>query len=138
MRLCRPVASHRDVEDRLMKVVVLILAALVVIKLGVQEALYRSATNDVIISAYRDRAIAACAREPRAQLAVRPGTFEQTVSVRLMIGKPGVDVHLWQFEHQLWNARFINPYLVLEVPASGRHIVCEYDIVHALASVQSL
>lgn len=121
-----------------MKIVVLLLAVLVAIKLGVQEVLYRTATSDVIISAYRERAIAACAKEPRAQLAVRPGTWEQSASARLMIGKPNVDVYLWQFEHQLWNARFVNPYIVLETPASGRRIVCEYDIVHAMASVQQL
>lgn len=122
-----------------MKLVVLILAGLVIIKLGVQETLYRSATSDVIISAYRDRAIAACANEPRAQLAVRPGTWEQTATTaRLMIGKPNVDVYIWQFEHQLWNARYVNPIIVLETPASGRRFVCEYDIVHAQASVQTL
>lgn len=121
-----------------MKVVVLILAVLAAFKLGVQEMLYRSATSDVIISAYRDRAVAACANEPRAQLAVRPGAWEQPSSLRLMIGKPNVEVYLWQFEHQLWNARFINPYIVLEAPASGRRITCEYDIVHAVASVQQL
>jgi hypothetical protein len=121
-----------------MKLVVLVLAVLVAIKVGVHEVLYRQATNEVIVSAYRDRAIAACAKEPRAQLLAKSTAWEQPLSLRLMIGKPGVDVYLWQVENQLWNARFVNPYLLVEASAAGTRIVCEYDIVHASATVQNL
>jgi hypothetical protein len=104
----------------------------------VHEVLYRQATNEVIVSAYRDRAIAACAREPQAQVLAGASAWEQPLSLRLMIGKPGVDVYLWQVESQLWNARFANPYLLVEASGLGTRVLCEYDIVHASASVQSL
>lgn len=121
-----------------MKVVVLILAVLAAAKVGLHEFLYRTATNDVIISAYRDRAVAACAKEPRALHAVQATAWEQPGEVRLVIGKPNIDVYIWQVEHRLWNARFVNPYLVIEASGPANRLLCEYDIVHATASLQQL
>jgi len=79
-----------------MKVVVVILAVLAAAKVGLHEFLYRSATNDVIISAYRDRAVAACAKEPRALRSVQPTAWQQPGAIRLVIGKPNIDVYFWQ------------------------------------------
>ena len=55
-----------------------------------------------------------------------------------MIGKPNIDVYFWQIEHRLWNARFVNPYLVIEVSEPASRLLCEYDIVHAAATLQQL
>ena len=121
-----------------MKIVVVILAVLAAAKVGMHEFLYRAATNDVIISAYRDRAIAACAKEPRAARVALASAWEQPGAIRLVIGKPNIDVYFWQVEHRLWNARFVNPYLVIEVAGPATQLQCEYDIVHAAATLQQL
>ena len=48
-----------------MKTVVFILALLASLKLGHQEYLYRTATRDAIVAAYKDRASQACQKDGR-------------------------------------------------------------------------
>ena len=60
-----------------MKAVVFILVLLAGLKLGHQEYLYRVATRDLIVAAYKDRAVQAClthARNASLGLHRRPGS----------------------------------------------------------------
>jgi hypothetical protein len=122
-----------------MKAVVVILVLLAALKLGHQEYLYRVATRDLIVAAYKDRAVQACLVHGRnLSLGLAPQSWIHAASVRLVIGKSGLDVQFWQVDSDLWNLRYRNPFLVLTADARGGQVSCEYDIVNAAASVHRL
>lgn len=122
-----------------MKSVVFILALLASLKLGHQEYLYRNATRDVIVAAYKERAVQACQKDGRnASLGLTPQTWASSASVQLAIGKSSLDVQFWQVDNQLWNARYRNPFLILSAGARTGHVFCEYDIVNAAATVHRM
>jgi hypothetical protein len=122
-----------------MKAVVFLLTLLAAVKLAHQEYLFRSATREAILGAYRAHAAEACQREARSQA---PGLTAQAwaspAAIELLIGKAGVDVNLWQVDNALWNARYRNPYLVLTAHQNAGAIYCEYDILNAAARVHRM
>jgi hypothetical protein len=120
-----------------MKTVVVILALLAGLKLGHQEYLYRTATRDALLAAYWERAVQACQRDARnAGLGLAQHAWANAASVQVAIGKSGLDVQLWQVDHQLWNARYRHPLLILSTATRSGQVYCEYDIVNAAASVR--
>jgi hypothetical protein len=99
-----------------MKAVVFFLALLAAAKLGYQEYLFRAATKEAIIGAYKEHAVQACQRDARgASLGIGPQAWSSPSSIRLVIGKGTLDVYPWQVDHAMWNARYRHPY-----PCSGR------------------
>ncbi|MDX2205714.1 MAG: hypothetical protein NW223_23385 [Hyphomicrobiaceae bacterium] len=119
-----------------MKAIVLILALLVAAKLGYQEYLFRIAAQDAMVAAYRERAAQACQKDARGtQMGISPLSWSNPASIRLQIGRSGVDVHFWQVDDERWAARYRNPYLLLSAGARHGIVHCEYDIVNAQASV---
>jgi hypothetical protein len=122
-----------------MKTVVFILALLASLKLGHQEYLYRSATREAIVAAYKERAAAACQKDGRtAGFGLTPQAWANAASVQLAIGKTNLDVQFWQVDNALWNARYRNPFLILSAGARTGQVYCEYDIVNAAASVHRM
>ena len=117
-----------------MKALVFFLVLLAGLKVGYHEYMFRTATNEVIISAYRERAISACQRDAKGQALVAPAAWARPQSVRLIIGKQGLDVYVWQVDHAMWSARYRNPYLFLAAGDKPK-VFCEFDIVHGAASV---
>src|SRR5262245_40999382 len=93
-----------------MKPIVLFLILLAAVKLAHQEYLFRSATTDAILGAYRAHATEACQREARREA---PGLSQRVwaspAGIELLIGKTGIDVNLWQVDNALWNARYATP-----------------------------
>ncbi len=118
-----------------MRALVFFLVLLAILKVGYHEFMFRSATNDVIVTAYRERAINACQRDAKGQSLANSVTWSKPESVKLVIGKSNLDVYVWQVDHALWNARFKNPYLFLAGSDKGARIYCEFDIVHGAANV---
>ena len=119
-----------------MKAIVIFLALLAIGKIGYQEYLFRTATKDVIVNAYRGRAVSACQKDARAQRMRTDGrNWSRPSSLKLVIGKSNLDVYFWQINSNLWNARYRNPYLFLSVNQAMSSLFCEYDIVHGSASV---
>jgi hypothetical protein len=119
-----------------MKILVIILALLVVAKLGHQEYLFRTSTQDALIGAYKGHATEACQKDPKSsQLGVSAQAWNNPASVKVQIGKSSLSVRLWQVDNALWNARYRNPYLFLTTGQRSAPIHCEYDIVNAAASV---
>lgn len=118
-----------------MKGMVALLVLLTAAKVGYSEYLTRTAATDIIIAAYRDRAIAACQRDGRAEAIVAASAWLRPDAIRLAIGKSSLDVYIWQTGHPLWLARFKNPYLFLEVAGREGTALCEFDIVHGATSV---
>lgn len=124
-----------------MRAIVVILALLAAAKVGYHEYLYRSASSDIIIAAYRERAMAACRAQPTgAASATTDGSvrWNDVADIRLAIGNSAVDVALWDTGSPLWSARYKNPYLLLASRAGTGDVVCEYDVVHDLASIRGL
>jgi len=119
-----------------LKGILIAVALLVVGKLGLQEYLRQDATHQVIITAYREHAIAACRQ--RANQDVNQAAWSQPSSVRLSIGKSDLNVYLWQTNHRLWNARYRNAYLYVTIDDAKAHVYCEYDIANDLAWVYRL
>lgn len=115
-----------------MRAIVYLLALAAAVKIGSAEYLFRTSAREVIVAAYRERAIQACQRDTRAALdgGASTASWTKPSDVRLSIGKSDLDVHLWQVDHHLWNARYRNPYLVLTVAGKSASLVCEYDVVH--------
>jgi hypothetical protein len=120
-----------------MRALVLALALLAALKIWVQDSLYRSATEEALVSAYRARAADACAKvAPSAKPVGTPDGAVDWLTApegRVAVGNPAVAVHFWQFDHELWNARFRQPYLVLS--AGGTSATCTYDILADTAEV---
>lgn len=117
-----------------MKAMVFFLVLLATVKVGYQEYMFRMASNEVIVAAYRDRAVAACQRDAKGQSLIASSVWTKPKSVKLVIGKGNLDVYLWQVDHALWSARFKNPYLFLSAGDKPK-VFCEFDIVHGAATV---
>jgi len=122
-----------------MRAVVLLLALLATLKIWVQDNAYRAATEEALVSAYRVRAADACAS---AKPADRSGARQESAldwttgaEPRLTIGNPALPVHFWEFDSELWNARFRQPYLVLSIGGTGR--TCSFDILAGTAAITS-
>lgn len=123
-----------------MKTVVIMLALLAAAKLGHHEYLFRVATRDALISAYKAHAVEACQRDATSQtLGLGGQAWANARSIQLVIGKSSLSVYPWQVDHALWNARYRNPYLFLTASQrSMGSIGCEYDIVNAAALVSRM
>ncbi len=119
-----------------LKAVVMALGLIAMAKVGTQEYLFRSGTKDVLISAYRERAVAACQKDQRNQiLTTNSMVWAKPAEVRVVIGKTDLDVWFWQVDHSLWSARYRNPYLYLSSSDRLSPASCEYDIVHGIATI---
>ena len=122
-----------------MKAMVVLLAVLALAKVGYREHMYRSVTQDTIVTAYRERATQACQAEYKVRaFGARPALWSNASSVQVAIGKSGLDVYFWQIDNNLWNARFRNPYLLLRTGQRSTGLMCEYDIVTGAAAVSRL
>jgi hypothetical protein len=122
-----------------MKAVVIFLALLAAAKLGYQEYLFRSATRDALIGAYREQAVQACQKDARNQtLGLDRQGWANPKAIRVVIGKSSVDIYPWQVDDPMWNVRYRNPYLVLTASQRAATVSCEYDIVNASASVSRM
>ncbi len=84
-----------------MRAVVIFLALLAAAKLGYQEYLFRAATRDAIIGAYREHAVRGLPeghRQPQLS-GSDPQAWANPKTVRLVIGKSSLDVYPWQIDH---------------------------------------
>ena len=122
-----------------MRAVVIFLVLLAGAKLGYQEYLFRSATKDAIVGAYREHAVQACQADSKTHsFGVSAQSWADSRNVTVVIGRRSLDVYPWQFDHRDWNARYRNPYLLLIAGDRAGSARCEYDIVNAAASVSRM
>lgn len=135
-----------------MRAFVLLLAVLAGLKIWASEQLFRSAAEEALVAAYRDRAVAACQREaaaPRdypardakaviAAHAAAAQAWGKHADIRLVIGKRSVEVNIWDTDNALWNMRYKYPYLVLAAPAGTGLGACEYDITLGQTAITRL
>lgn len=120
-----------------MRIVVMILALLAGAKVWTQDSLFRAGAEEALVLAYREPAIAACRKETRTldgeQL--RGVTWTTTDPVHMMTGNGRVKVSPWQVDHELWGARYRNPYLVVDSPERSPGYRCEFDILYGQATI---
>lgn len=122
-----------------MRTIVFLLALLALGKVGYHEYQFRSAASDIIINAYRARAVTACSKQSRRQIrGAQHANWSQPTAIKMAIGKAGLNVYFWQVDSSLWNARFRNPYLFLSVDQAPEGLMCEFDIVNQSASIYRL
>lgn len=131
----------------IMRSVVVALALLAGAKIYTQDQIYRSATEDALIHAYRAKAVEMCQRATTTETAATPNdTARRTLSqawakpssLRLIIGNSDVDVRIWEIDHAAWAMRFKFPYLVMEAGEPSPFARCRYDVMLDRASVTTL
>lgn len=120
-----------------MRALVLALALLAGLKIWIQDSVYRTATGDALLAAYRSRAADACAAVggtlPAGGYKQSAADWSQAAEPRVAVGNPAVQVRIWDVDNELWNARFRQPYIVLSAEAAG--LSCAYDILAGTASI---
>lgn len=122
-----------------MRVIVICLALLAATKVGVKEWLYRSATDDVIVAAYRVRAVDACTKtEMSRKVGLNDKAWSNQANAVLVMGNAQVPVYLWQTESEDWAKRFRNPYLSLVLGKQAGGVRCDFDIVNGIATARTL
>jgi hypothetical protein len=119
-----------------MRAFVLALALLAALKIWIQDSAFRQASEQALVAAYRDRAVTACRKEPQkspisSELAAFATNWASNTEIHLSAGNNAVSVHLWQIDHELWNARYRNLYLML----TSRGLTCAYDIAAGTAEI---
>lgn len=123
----------------MLRAIVVALAVLACAKLAAHEYFYRVATYDIIVETFRNRALVACADTGvRGRYQIPVQAWSNPDAIALEIGKPALDVQLWQISHQHWHARYKTPYLVVTANQRGANVICEYDITRSVANVQQL
>lgn len=117
----------------------ILLVVLACAKLALNAYFYERATRDVIISAYRQRALSACAHNARTrQIRMTQADWKQLHQIELTIGRSDVDVRLWQVGNARWSQRFQTPYLRVSMQSGHQQLSCHYDIVHGRAHIEVL
>jgi len=108
-------------------------------KIATLEWLHRSATDDVVINAYRPRALDACSTDARRLAGTGGDTaWSSDTQIRLEVGMRDRDVRIWQVDNPAWSARFRNPYLHLEAGPPAARLRCEYDIINGTATASKV
>ncbi len=122
-----------------MRAIVILLALLAAAKLGYHEYLFRGATRDAIIGAYKEHAVQACQKDSKSHsFGLTPQAWASPKTIRVVIGNSTLDVYPWQVDHVLWNARYRNPYLFLTASQRSGAVRCEYDVINAAAAVSKM
>ena len=95
--------------------------------------------EEVLIEAYRERAIEVCRKQSAKTPHAAAGTKDLWGSdseAEVLIGNPGVDVAIWDTQNPRWEERFRHPNLILtgagETPAR-----CAYDLRDGVATLST-
>ena len=138
----------------MMRFIAVSLALLAGAKIWTQEQIYRSATEEALLHAYRSQAIASCRAAPLPAAAAAssvPTSRNQTRQVshqhiasgfatptaaRLEIGNRDISVPIWEVDHAAWAMRYTYPYIVLETSTPGAR--CSYDVNLGRAQISLL
>ena len=121
-----------------MRTLAILLAMMALTKVATVQWLYRSASDDVIVNAYRLRASEACGRDARRVFGLDASIWSQAAHIRLEMGKRGGGVYLWQVDDPTWTQSWRNPFLLFTVSASGNQFQCSYDVVGGSASASKI
>jgi hypothetical protein len=118
-----------------MRTIAIVLAALFMLKIAVQEYIWRAATEEALVAAYGERALEACRSDARARGLVTATASAVPNEVRFIIGSSQPDVALWDFNNRDWAKRYRTPYLHLMLSAGETRLSCSYDLDRKFAVV---
>lgn len=126
-----------------MRFVVIALALLAALKVWTSERMYRSATEEALLAAYRDRATAACQKDAAREFSGPAATataalWARPAEVTLVIGKPRLDIAIWDVDNPRWAQRYKHPFLVVRPSDRMTSAVCAYDVLAGLAEIVEL
>ncbi|MBU2581877.1 MAG: hypothetical protein KJ622_09185 [Alphaproteobacteria bacterium] len=119
-----------------MRSIVVLLAALALVKIYTQDQIYRSATSQALIDAYRTKAISACRHDVGNLLGETQ--WDEPAAIDVEIGRNDLGIGVWDANHPLWEAAFLRPYLVLSPAGDASRLKCTYDIPADAADVARL
>ncbi len=117
-----------------MRALVVALALLAGLKIWTHQTLFRAASEQALLKAYKTGAVKACQHATARQRRVYAGSavpvdWSQHRLAKVVIGNKDLDVALWQLEHKQWDARFKTPYIHLKSNTAPQSVVCVYDIL---------
>lgn len=123
-----------------MRFVVIALALLAGLKIWNNERLYRAATEEALVAAYRERATSACQKDAARQLTgaaaqAAPMLWARPGEMSLVIGKPRLDVAIWDVDNPHWAARYKKAFLVLKSSDKATEAVCAFDVLSGQAEI---
>lgn len=121
-------------EGLVMRTIAIVLAALFLLKIAVQEYIWRAATEEALVAAYGERAIEACRQNAKAKGLSAADTAKPR-EVRFTVGNSDADVSLWDVNNKQWTKRYRTPYLRITLSAGEKRLACSYDLVQKHAEV---
>lgn len=119
-----------------MRAFVLALALLAALKIWAQDTSFRTAAEQALVTAYRDRAVAACRKEPqKSRISPELAAFATDWSdgVDIHLAAKGGTFSLGQIEEEFWTSRPKALFLVLTSGAVG--LTCTFDLAAGTAVI---
>ena len=93
-----------------MRILAIILTVFALAKLGTVQWLHRAASDDMIVSAYKLRALEACQMaSKRLALGVSDKVWAAEMAVRVEIGHRKNGIYIWQVDRPEWAPRSRSP-----------------------------
>jgi hypothetical protein len=122
-----------------MRGIVLIVGLLAATKVGYQEYAERSALTEVLLNTYRQDATESCRREAQQRNFRMPDwAWSAPKDIHISIGRSGDSEPYWQLGSALMSTAPRDPFVVLVADKDPFEIVCDYDIVRQLATINRL
>jgi hypothetical protein len=111
-----------------MRFIAVILILLAGGKVGYQEYLYRASTSEVMVTAFKEQAVAACQRDATAAGLADRAAWANPAQVWFGVGNPRAEVSVWQIDHARWSERYRTPFLFVSPGHARTSAVCAYDL----------
>ena len=111
-----------------MRFIAVILILLAGGKVGYQQYLYRTSTAEVLVSAFKEQAVAACQRDATAAGLADRAAWANPAQVWFGVGNPSADVSVWQIDHARWSERYRTPFLFVTPGNARTSAICAYDL----------
>ncbi|MFM7083741.1 MAG: hypothetical protein ACKOW3_01875 [Hyphomicrobium sp.] len=123
-----------------MRALLLILFILAIGKVWLKGELYKKATEEAMLSAYRIRAEIGCNDRPQTDPRGIPMTvgkidWRKASNAEIIIGNHRVNVHIWEIKNPLWKTRYQAPFLKLTLRDQQILLYCYYDIMNSSSEI---
>lgn len=118
-----------------MRKIAMILAALLVLKVAIQEYVWRAATEEVLVAAYAEQALEACRSRIRARVPTLPAAAIAPSELRFGVGDLVSDVALWDVNNRDWTRRYRTPFLRLAFSHGEQRFKCNFDLMQRQAEL---
>ena len=122
-----------------MRSLVLLVGLLAAGKVGYQEYVERNALTEVLLNTYRQDATEACEREAgHRNFSVAYSAWSSPKEISISLGRSSDNEPYWQIGETLLGPTERDPYVVIVAHKDPYKIVCDYDIVRQLATINRM